>query len=94
MEYIDIEFNELDGILTYYVDSEDSEQQTIECSKIEIVVSLGYETKVKHGDLYFSDGSVIDKFNGEHYQEECWELVSEWNPSDEELTNFINYKTK
>lgn len=91
-KFIQIEYSQVDELLTYYVNTEDSEQQLINISKEDIINELGYETRIRFDEIEFADGSVIDKFNGEHLQEECWQLLSEWNPSDEELIKIIEIK--
>jgi hypothetical protein len=91
-KFIQIEHDELEELITYYINTEDSEQQSISIRKQDMIEELGYKTRTRYNDLYFTDGSVIDKFNGEHSQEECWELVNEWQPSDEELIKIIEIK--
>jgi hypothetical protein len=90
-KFIQIEYDAVEELLTYYLNTEDSEQQTINITKHEIINELGYEQRNRF-EIEFTDGSVIDKFNGEHYQDECWQLLSEWNPSDEELIKIIELK--
>ena len=91
-KFIQIEYSQVEELLTYYVNTEDSEQQSINISKQDIINELGYETRTRFDELEFADGSVIDKFDGEHSQDECWQLLSEWNPSDEELIKIIEIK--
>ena len=91
-KFIQIEYDAVEELLTYYVNTEDSEQQSISISKIAMIEELGYETRTRFDELEFADGSVIDKFNGEHSQDECWQILSEWNPSDEELIKIIEIK--
>jgi len=91
-KYVDIEYNDTEECILYYVNTEDSEQQTINITKQEVINELGYEQRNRFDEVEFTDGSVIDKFNGEHSQEENWQLLSEWNPSDEELYKIIEIK--
>ena len=91
-KFIQIEYSQVEELLTYYVNTEDSEQQSINISKQDIINELGYETRTRFDELEFADGSVIDKFDGEHSQDECWQLLSEWNTSDEELIKIIEIK--
>ena len=33
-----------------------------------------------------------DRFNGDHYEVANWELLYEWQPTEEELIKVINYR--
>ena len=91
-KYVQIEYDAVKELITYYVNTEDSEQQSISISKQDIIEELGYETRNIFDEIEFTDGSVIDKFNGDHSQDECWQLLSEFEPTDEELYKIIEIK--
>jgi hypothetical protein len=75
-----------------FVQIEYSEQESFYISKQEIIDELGYEQRNGFDEIEFTDGSVIDKFNGEHSQDECWQILSEYEPTDEELYKIIEIK--
>ena len=91
-KFIQIEYDAVEELLTYYLNTEDSEQQSIHISKQDIIEELGYETRNRFDEVEFTDGSVIDKFNGSHSQDECWQILSEYEPTDEELYKIIELK--
>lgn len=81
--YIDVEYDEVEELITYYLDTEDSELQTIEASKIEIAKTL-YEVKYKKE---YNDNYVI-------YPNGAEVILSEWAPDNLELTKYIKYYEK
>lgn len=90
---IEIEFNEQEEIITYYLDIEDSEQESIKASKLDIVNFIGFEKRERLGEIEILTG-VEDTFNGEHNEVDEWEAISDWTPDIKILTKYINDKIK
>ena len=89
--YIQVEYDSTEEILSYYENTEDSEQETINISIDEIASILDYKVRT-----VFDEKEVLlgyaDGFDGDHFQDEVWELLYEWQPTEEELIKVIKYR--
>lgn len=89
--YIDVEFDEKEGKIYYFLESENDPQQELKATKKQIAIALGYDLTQKNKEWGFIE--TWDTFNGEHDQQEAFIPLCEWDVSIEQLNQFINLKT-